>query len=115
MSPKKDRPKRHRLKSTAYGPGGLPIKSGNEITVNYEYERELLKLMGEVGELSLKQAITRLCMLRGPWTSKDLQTKLFELGKPYSRNSISSALSDLVTFGALVKVNGGYAIVGWDK
>lgn len=116
MSPKKHSRKRVFLKSTSYRQSDLlRIPSDLIRPVNYEYEKELLVLVGQLADLNVRQICTRFCQLRGPWTADSLQTELVKYGKLVPLSSIRSAFRDLVKFGVIVKANGGYCIRGWDK
>jgi hypothetical protein len=120
--PNKCRPKQHsrrRLKSSSYEPSSI-----NELTagdsdllkpVNLEYEKQLLLLIGDFPRLTTKQIIVRLCIMRGPWRAVDLQQRMHELGRDIGINTIYKTLHDLVCFGILVRVNGGYAISTWKE
>lgn len=115
MAPKIHRRTRGRFKSATYEEYALG-NSGDKIVVkNPEYEAELLKLVGEFEKLTLKQCLTRLAQLRGPWSPIQFQRKMIELNRNAPISSIYKALHDLVEFGVLVRVNGGYAIRTWGE
>ena len=125
MSPPKKRRLTRLVESTIYKDGKLqtivkyPIGFGAYSTldkpVNIALETEKLLLLSDGRLLSVKQIIVRLCRMRGPWSIKDLQKQFIDIQRPVNYSTVANALRDLVAFGAVVKANGGYCIVGWDK
>lgn len=116
MAAKLQREKVPPVESTTYRHRTVRTKNPHKVEIrNVVYETEMLLLVGEFASLSLKQIIVRLCHMKGPWTPDQFQTEIAKLGRKVGISTLYAALRDLKKFGALVKVNGGYAIVGWDK
>ncbi len=122
MSRKKHRPRGTTVESTVYKNGELRTitrqQSGESTLakpVNQLLEIEKLRLLSAAPLMTTKQLIVKLCQMRGPWSPFELHKQFIELRKPVGMHTIYAALRDLVAFGAVVKANGGYCIIGWDK
>ena len=75
----------------------------------------LLRFLGDLPKLTGKQIVLRLCQMRGPWTTRQMQAFCHKYKRDIPLSTLQSSARDLKAFELIEYVNGGYAIKGWDN